>query len=63
VEFFILLRVGKIVVSTQDFVLDISADDRAIFMDELFPKLSGELVGLEADALGIREIISLSPHQ
>ena len=27
VEFFVLLRVGKIVVSTQNFVLDISADD------------------------------------
>jgi hypothetical protein len=63
VEFLILLRVGKIIISAQNFVLDIATDDRTVFLDKPFPKLSGELMGLEADSLGIGKIISFSPHQ
>ena len=57
VEFLIFLRVGKIVISAQNFILDITTDDRTIFPDKPFPELSDELMGLEANALGIREIL------
>jgi hypothetical protein len=62
-EFFKLLRIGEVVITAQDFILYIPADHGPVFLDELFPEFSGELVGLEAYFPGIGKVIPFPPHE